>query len=197
MVSESMVRVTMKRMSMGEPFESVLRAAQSGAEWAFAELYDSYNAALLRYFASRAPRAAEDLASETWMGAARGLNGFDGGEAGFRSWLFTIAHRRLADHWDERRWESDGSSLPDYLAPDDPEALVVGNLSGQEAVRRIAGALPPDQAEIILLRVLAGLDVDQVAEIVNRPAGTVRVVQHRALKKLREDFSPDVVTERT
>jgi RNA polymerase sigma-70 factor, ECF subfamily len=189
----------MAAMVMGESFESVLMAAQAGGEWAFAELYDSYNPLLERYFAARASSVAEDLAAETWMGAARTLEKFRGGETQFRSWLFTIAHHVLADYWKEgRRWgwvQADREALVDYLAPDDPERSVLDSLSGRAAARKIAAMLPPEQAEVVLLRVVGGLDVDQVAKIIGRRPGTVRVLQHRALKKLSKDFSLEPVTE--
>lgn len=85
-------------MSLGESFESVLAAAQSGAEWAFSVLYRDLNPRLLRYFASRVPGEAEDLAIETWMGAARRIGDFRGNQQQFRAWIFTIAHARLVQH---------------------------------------------------------------------------------------------------
>lgn len=183
---------------MGESFESVLIAAQAGGEWAFAQLYDAYNPRLVRYFAARASSMAEDLASETWMGAARALVQFHGDEDQFRSWLFTIAHRRLADYWEGRKrgWNpADGETIVECLAPDDTEGSVLESLSGRAAAQKIAAALPPEQAEVVLLRVIGGLDVEQVARIMGRRPGTVRVLQHRALKKLSKDFSLEPVTE--
>lgn len=183
---------------MGESFQSVLMAAQAGGQWAFAELYDYYNPLLERYFSARCSSAAQDLAAETWLGAARSFQKFQGDETQFRSWLFTIAHRRLADYWKERRRDEAAAGaepLADYLAPDDTELSVLDSLSGQAAARQIAVALPPEQAEVVLLRVVAGLDVEQVAKIVGRRSGTVRVLQHRALKKLSKEFSLESVTE--
>jgi RNA polymerase sigma-70 factor (ECF subfamily) len=184
---------------MGEYFQSVLMAAQAGGEWAFAELYDEYNPLLERYFAARASSAAQDLAAETWLGAARTLPKFHGDEVQFRSWLFTIAHRRLADYWKGRKrqaWElADQTALADYLAPDDTERSVLDSISARAAARRIAEVLPAEQAEVVLLRVVAGLEVDQVAQILGRRPGTVRVLQHRALKKLAKEFSLESVTE--
>lgn len=186
-------------MVVGESFRSVLLAAQAGGEWAFAELYDSYNPLLERYFAARAPSAAEDLAAETWMGAARNLAGFRGDEDQFRSWLFTIAHHRLADHREDlqRRGRdlADTDALMNVMAPDDTEGSVLESLSGRAAAQKIAAALTPEQAEVVLLRVVGGLDVDQVAKIIGRRPGTVRVLQHRALKTLRKNFSLQFVTE--
>lgn len=183
-------------MVSGEAFASVLAAAQAGSEWAFNALYDDYNPRLLRYFAARAPREAEDLASETWVGAATKLAGFEGDEQAFRSWLFTIAHRRLVDHWRERSADAwDPGSLPDKAdVVGGPEETIVAGASAQAAVQRIASVLGPDQAEVVLLRILGGLEVEQVAEILGKRPGNIRVLQHRALRKLAEEISLEDVT---
>lgn len=173
----------------------MLLAAQAGAEWAFTALYREYNHRLLRYFGSRAAAEAQDLAAETWMGVARRLAAFEGGEDEFRSWLFTIAHHQLVRHWRSAGRRRDDpvpdTDLEGLVALSDPSADAVGALSAQEAVERITAALNPEQAEIVLLRVLGGLTVEQVAEVVSKSAGAVRVAQHRALKNLAE---MDVVT---
>jgi RNA polymerase sigma-70 factor (ECF subfamily) len=172
----------------GDDFTTVLRAAQLGEEWAFSVLYRKLNAQLLRYFASRVPADAEDLAAETWIGVARNLSAFDGGEQAFRGWLFTIAHRRLVQHWREvaRHPKTDPSTDvdPGSTDPDGVESAAVGSLSAQHAARLIASCLTPEQAEVVLLRVLGGLDVDEVARIVGKRAGAVRGLQHKALRKL-------------
>jgi RNA polymerase sigma factor (sigma-70 family) len=184
-------------MGTGEAFESILGAAQAGADWAFAKLYVEFNPPLERYFAARAPTSREDLASETWVGAARGLGEFRGDERRFRSWLFTIAYRRLVDHWKQE------ASAPDLLDPaamrgwvgsDDPEESAVEAMSALEAARRIVGCLSADQADVVLLRLLGDLDVDQVAEVLGKQPGAVRALQHRALQKLKKEISLEGVT---
>ena len=191
-------------MTQGEVFESVLAAAQAGAEWAFSRLYTDLNPRIERYFAARAPRAADDLAAETWMGVARRIRSFEGDEAQFRSWLFTIAHRRLVDHWDaENKRREDPLDHPDHSShehlelpsDEDLEQTVLDSTQARAAAQRIARTLNHDQAEVVLLRLLGGLDVDQVAEILGKRPGTVRVLQHRALKRLAEQFSLEDVTE--
>lgn len=181
-----------------DAFESVLAAAQTGAEWAFERLYVEYNPRLERYFGGRSPAAGEDLTAETWISAARGLAGFEGDETKFRSWLFTIAHRRLVDHIRQRAGVPepvDPASVTGGEGGVEPEASVVESMSGREAALRITRVLPPDQAEVVLLRVLGELDVAQVAEIVGKRPGAVRALQHRALRKLKEEFSLEGITE--
>lgn len=179
-------RVTRPRL--GAQFDGILAAAQAGGEWAVAALYRELHPAVLRYLRSRAGQDAEDLASETWLDVAKGLPGFSGSETAFRSWVFTIAHRRLVDH---RRTvarrpgstagEEAVAALP---AADDPAAAALDEVTGDEAVRRLAELLSPEQAEIVLLRVVGGLTTEEVARITGRRPGTVRVLQHRALRRL-------------
>ena len=185
---------------IGDEFGSVLDGARRGEEPAFSALYRELNGPVLRYLAARAPAVAEDLASETWMAVARGVGRFEGDEPAFRAWLFTIAHRRLVQHWRDsaRRVEValDHEVSGARRASDDPaeEAMAPGEAA--EAARRVAALLPPDQANVVLLRVLGGLSVQEVASILGKRPGTVRVLQHKALRRLARDFLPEPVTLR-
>jgi RNA polymerase sigma-70 factor (ECF subfamily) len=179
-------------VAFGEQFGSVVAAARTGAEWALAALYREFHPGLLRYFRAQEPNDGEDLATETWLDAAAGLDRFQGDERAFRRWLYTIARRRLIDH--RRRRErspyarADLDGFGERPGPDDTEAAVLAADETEAALARIA-ALPPGQAEVILLRVLAGLDVADVAEIVGKKPGAVRVLQHRALQRLAEQLA--------
>ena len=202
-VGESALAPPTTRHSLGDQFQDILTAAQDGGEWAVAILYRSLHPAVVGYLRGRAGDEAEDLASETWIAVARGLPSFSGDEAAFRSWVFTIAHRRLIDHHraTARRLrtrtlhatEGDHHNGPiEFPADDDPAAEVLEAVAGDEAVRRIMALLPPEQAEIVLLRVVGGLQVEDVARITGRRPGTVRVLQHRALRRLAERLEKPV-----
>ena len=192
------------RHSLGDQFQGILTAAQDGGEWAVAILYRWLQPAVVSYLRARAGDDADDLASETWMAVARALPTFSGDEPAFRSWVFTIAHRRLIDHRRStarrprtrtlNQGEKDGQDGPlDIPAGDDPAGEALSAVAGEEAVRRIVQILPKDQAEIVLLRVVAGLSVDDVAAITRRRPGTVRVLQHRALRRLAERLAASPV----
>jgi RNA polymerase sigma-70 factor, ECF subfamily len=174
-----------------EQFESVLAAAKTGAEWAIVALYREWHPSLVRYLRAQAPAEGEDLASEVWLDVAAALGRFDGDEAAFRRWLFTIAHRRLIDHRrrEVRRRAAQGplEAWAPLDAVGDPEAHALAASETDAAVALIA-SLPADQAEVVLLRVLGGLDVADVAALVGKKPGTVRVLQHRALTRLAEEL---------
>jgi RNA polymerase sigma-70 factor (ECF subfamily) len=172
----------------------VLAAAVGGDEQAFARRWRDLHPGLLRYLPVVAPDASEDVAWETWLEVVRGLGQFTGDEPGFRSWVFTIArHRALDDR--RRRVRRLTVPLPGELAAgwqgaDDPAEQVVQGLSTRAALAVIA-QLPHDQAEVVLLRVVAGLGVEQVARLLGRRPGAVRVLAHRGLRRLAERLGPE------
>lgn len=66
----------------------------------------------------------------------------------------------------------------------DAATEAIESIEAQRAVEQINSILTPDQAEVVLLRVIGGLDVDQVADVLGKKAGTIRVLCHRGLRKL-------------
>ncbi len=170
-----------------EQFAETLAAAQNGAEWAVADLWTELHPPLLRFLRGLHPGFAEDVESETWIRIAGGLRRFEGNEADFRAWAFTIARNRLIDWCRHDRREASTPVEDDELAElpgsDDPAAATEEAL-GLEASLALIRTLPPDQAEVILLRVLSGLDVGRVAGIVGKRPGTVRALAHRGLRRL-------------
>jgi RNA polymerase sigma-70 factor, ECF subfamily len=179
---------------IGPEFPAVLGAATRGDEDAFGRLWRDLQPRLLRYFAVVSRAAAEDLASETWLAVVRGLHRFQGNEPAFRAWVFTIARHEVLD-WRRRaarRPTQDVAvtGLTDLAAPDDPAATTMEGLSTRAALAVVA-TLPADQAEAVVLRVVAGLGVDRVAAIMGKRPGTVRVLTHRGLRRLAERLGAD------
>jgi RNA polymerase sigma-70 factor, ECF subfamily len=174
---------------IGETFPAVLAAAQRGDERAFAVLWRDLQPAVLRYLRVAAPAAAEDLAADTWVSVIRGLARFRGDEPGFRALVFTAARHRALD-WRRqasRRQAAAASveALYDRPAPDDPAEAVLEAQSTRAALALIA-ELPRNQAEVVALRMVAGLDVAQVAKLVGKRPGAVRTLTHRGLRRLAE-----------
>ena len=172
---------------IGAAFGTTLAEAQDGDEAAFACLFRDLQPALLRYLQVLAPQAAEDVASETWLRVVAGLTGFSGGEQAFRAWVFTIARHRAIDAGRSaarrRTVPLDPGAPADMLTAPDAADLALEQISTQ-AVLALISALPPDQSEIIMLRVVAGLDNQAVARMVGKSPGAVRVAAHRGLRRL-------------
>jgi RNA polymerase sigma-70 factor (ECF subfamily) len=185
-------------MSMEARFPTILAASQAGAEWALAELYRELHPRVLRYLRVLEPSEAEDLASEIWLDVARGLGRFEGDGRAFRAWAFTIARRRLVDLRRQRARRPAIATPVERLVErggiGDVEEEAMAGLTTEAAIARIA-TLPPDQTEVVLLRILGGLSVREVAAITGRRPGTVRVLQHRALKRLAREVQREAVTK--
>jgi RNA polymerase sigma-70 factor (ECF subfamily) len=104
--------------------------------------------------------------------------------------VFTIARHKARD-WSRRPVrELPATSLAEPPAPDDPAATVLEDASTRAAPALIA-TLPAGQAEAIVLRVVAGLEVEQVAELMDKQPNTVRVLTHRGLRRLAQRLGAD------
>jgi RNA polymerase sigma-70 factor (ECF subfamily) len=182
--------------------EAMVRDARAGDTHALGRLYDTYRDRVARFATGRLGDAekAEDVTSETFEAVCRNLGSYQAG-TDFEAWLFTIAHRRVADHFrrrsrrrevelDEALLLADRGgrpALPGPLPPavGGPEEAVLA----AEQRSEVAGAfrrLRADQQEVLALRVLGGLSAIQVGEVLGKSEGAVRVAQHRALRSLRE-----------
>jgi RNA polymerase sigma-70 factor (ECF subfamily) len=179
-----------------DEFATVLAAAQAGDAPSIASLYRRFNPALVRFLEGRAPGSGPDLAQDTWIGACTNLAGFDGDDHEFRAWLFTIARRRLIDHWRRVARQPATPTDPEMFTHREVPDTASDGLDAQEAVARIVRHLSAEQADVVLLRVVAGLSVDQVAAIVGKSPGAVRVIQHRALRRLAAALASEAVTPR-
>jgi RNA polymerase sigma-70 factor (ECF subfamily) len=181
--------------------EAMVRDARAGDSRALGQLYDTYRDRVARFATGRIGDAekAEDVTSETFEAVCRNLGSYRAG-TDFEAWLFTIAHRRVADHF-RRRSRRREVTLDEAVDPTGRggRAALPGRFPAvagpEEAVlaaeRRaeVAGAfrrLRADQQEVLALRVLGGLSAAQVGAVLGKSEGAVRVAQHRALASLRE-----------
>jgi RNA polymerase sigma factor (sigma-70 family) len=175
-----------------EQFDDVLRAAQAGAPWAVERIYRDLHPSVFGFLRQRAPQDAEDLAADVFVAVAEGIGAFHGSETRFRSWVFTIAYRRLADLHRRAGRRRTEPAAPETVAQQvmagDGEADGMRAVGTRSALGRIA-SLPPAQAEVVLLRVVADLSVEDVAAIVGRKPGAVRALQHRALQRLAREVA--------
>ncbi len=171
--------------------EEALIGARAGDEAAFLVLWEALQPRLLRYLRVIGCDDVDDVAGETWLQVVRDLPKFKKDSADeFRAWLFTIARHRAIDAARSRRRFRD-KMLADALAPpttagNPVEDEVFHELSTRQAIAMVAG-LSKDQAEVVALRVIAGLDTDAVARMLRKSPGAVRVALHRGLRALSDD----------
>ena len=177
--------------------EPTIAEARRREPAALAELYRFLHPPILRYLRALEPNEAEDLASEVWLSLMTSLDRFQGDDRALRALAFTIAHARLVDLRRRQARRRTVAASPEELARygerRDVEEEAISGLSTKEALAEIA-RLPRDQAEVVLLRVLGDLSVQDVAAIVRKRPGHVRVLQHRGLRRLAMRVPPPAVT---
>lgn len=162
-------------------FDTVLAAARAGSPRAFTRIFTALAPVVDAYLRAQGASEPEDLTSEVFLAVLRNLGSFDGDEPGFRSWVFTIAHRRLLDER-RRRYRRPApaplAEAPERPAPDDVEATVVETL-GAEHVRALCDRLSDNQRDVLLMRLLGRLTIDEIAARMGRTSGSVKALQRR------------------
>ena len=175
-------------MPTGLAFEGVLAAAQAGAAWAFEILYRDLAPSVTGYLRLHGAAEPDDLASETFIGVFTGLAKFSGDEDGLRAWVFTIAHRRLLDDWRRRsrrpQLADEPVDLVEHVGGDVEDDVLLR--MGVDTVRQLCGTLPEDQRSVLLLRILGDLTIEQVAQVLDRTVPSVKALQRRGLRALRD-----------
>jgi RNA polymerase sigma-70 factor (ECF subfamily) len=142
-------------------------------------------AGYLRLHGAREP---DDLTSEVFLRVFDHLRDFVGEEAGFRSWVFTIAHRLLIDEHRQQSRRPQTAELSEPITESTPggdaEADALRAIDDRHVVDVLAD-LAPDQREVLTLRVVGDLTVEQVAEVLGKSRGAVKSLQHRGVAALR------------
>jgi RNA polymerase sigma-70 factor (ECF subfamily) len=183
-------------MADEETFAETLASAKAGSEAAWATLYRRLAGPVTGYLGSRGATDPEDVAAETFLQVARNIAGFEGGEAAFRSWVFVIAHRRLIDMRRAKQRRPRIDTLPDD-EPDpgggDVEEEAIGNLMAAELITAL-DVLTEDQRDVLYLRIIGDLSVEDTALVIGKREGAVKALQRRALQALREHLAENRVS---
>ena len=158
-------------------FDQLVEEAIRGSDSAFTLLWRNYQPRMVRYLAMFT-NEPEDLCSEVWIKIATSINGFHGDANAFKGWIYTIARNAATDL--ARKKQRSGTSV------ELDESDWIGENSTMVEVMDLVKRLPQEYAEVIMLRVVADLDASEVAEIVGKTQGNVRVLTHRGLRQLNE-----------
>ncbi len=161
--------------------------ARAGCPRAFERIYTSLAGQVSSYLRWHRASDPDGLTNDVFVQVHRNLATFEGDVQGFRSWLFTIAHHRMID---DRRRANRQPSVQREIGADDE--LGLGDVEedafavlAHEEVRGMLAVLSPDQRDVVLLRIVADLSVEEVARLMGKREGAVKALQHRALAALR------------
>lgn len=154
----------------------------------FSIVYRSYASQVLGYLTARGVEDPEAVMQEVFLAVLPRLETVTGGVAGLRTFVFSVAHARMVDdHRRRRRTPIELPFEPELDSREEPSAedKAMERMSPQE-VHHLLSVLPDDQREVLTLRLVAGLTVEQAAEVMRKSGGAVKQLQRRALIRLRE-----------
>lgn len=195
----------------GSVHPDALSAARAGAGWAFERIYEELAGPVAGYLRSQGVDDFDDETNEVFLRAFRAFRSFDGDAAALRSWIFTIAHHRIIDarRFRARRPQTvpgdvgvaGREPLPTASGQSGASAAsaadeALARIDEQQLLARLA-LLVPDQRDVLLLRFVADLSLEEVAVSMGRTIGAVKALQHRALAAVRrnlEEILPEAVS---
>jgi RNA polymerase sigma-70 factor (ECF subfamily) len=157
-----------------------------------AAIYDAFHLPIYRYIYRQVSdvEAARDLTADVFHRLLQALQKGNGPSQDSKAWLYRTAHNIVVDYY-RRQQHCDHLPLFDNivdtdvsLAEDAETRLRAG------AVRQALVALTPDQRQVIALKFLAGLTNQETAQVMEKPVGAVKSLQHRALEALRRQLIP-------
>ena len=179
-------------MTGAEAFRRRLADARAGQPTAWVELYDSLAPILHSYLRHQSLDDPEDVAGETLLQVVRDIDRFEGDERQFRSWALAIAHHRMLDARRARR-RRPVDPVPDEQlrgsATTDTTSSPVIEATGWADVHALLDRLTDEQREVVVLRVVNELSLDETARVLGRTVGSVKALQHRAFSALRAHLS--------
>ncbi|HEX6420579.1 MAG TPA: RNA polymerase sigma factor [Acidimicrobiales bacterium] len=184
--TETTARDTAPRRPLA-PLAPLVVDARAGCPRAFEQIYRLLAGQVASYLRWHRASDPDGLTNDVFAQVHRKLGSFEGDGDGFRSWLFTIAHHRMID--DRRRANRqpavlDDAGLDESAGVGDVEEDAFADMAS-DSVRDLLSVLSPDQRDVVLLRIVADLSVEEVARLLGKREGAVKALQHRALSALR------------
>lgn len=173
-------------------FQRALRAARSGDQTAMRGLWDSYAGPITGFLVARGTPEVDEVVNDVFVAAFGQLDRFSGSAIDFQAWLFAIARNKRIDQL-RRHGRRPDTTLLDDADPASSDAVEDHALRGLEDAELVAvlDALTADQRDVIVLRFIADLSLEQTAVALGKPVGAVKALQHRALGQLRNKFPHD------
>ena len=173
-----------------EQFERWVGSAQQGDPAGFDALVSALERPLVGFVRGRGASDPEGLVNEVLVRVFSGIADFEGNAPQFRAWVFRIARNLIIDERRTAGRRPDAVvTAPDQIPESPVHEAVADRFDQSERVETILAHVTSEQREVLLLRVVAGLSVEETAEVLGCRPGAVRALQHRGLKRLRQEFS--------
>jgi len=170
--------------------EHLLDDARAYDRRALTEIYDMYQQPLYRYIYRQVGNVevARDLTADVFQRFLQALQKGRGPDKQLKAWLYRVAHNNVVDYY-RRQQHRQHLPLDERVASngDNPAKLADSNIAAKR-VREALKLLTPDQRQVITLKFLNGLANKEIAELLNKPIGAVKSLQHRGLAALQREL---------
>lgn len=170
-----------------EQLGQILKQAQAGSDQALTKLYNTYFERVYRFIFYRVSHkeTAEDLTEDVFVKLFKNLRTLEQ-TAAFEGWLFQIARNRVIDHYRSKKQTVALEEVENTLEYETNIVDMVNLKTEQTVFIKLLKELTPEQQQVIKLKFLEDLDNDVIAQIMDKTEGAIRVIQFRAIAKLKE-----------
>jgi RNA polymerase sigma-70 factor, ECF subfamily len=171
----------------GTTLEQIIKKAKAGDQDAFSSLYNAYFKKIYTFIFYRVSHKeiAEDLAEDVFIKAYHKISTIKDAKS-FEAWLYQIARNRVIDHYREKKIEVNIDELENVLEYESTVVDAVNLGYDQKLLLELLGNLSDEQQLVIRLKFLDELENFEIAALIGKTEGAIRVIQHRALAKLQE-----------
>jgi len=177
-----------------DEFERALAHARSGHAPGFDYLWNRFSRQVVSFARLRGSQDPDGIANDTFVAAFLAIDRFRGGESDFVSFLFAITRNKVVDEIRKRSRQVSEQPLVDHdpaVGDIERDAFAGLSIETREALGRLTG----EQREIVFLRIVADLPLEQVASLTGRTVGATKAMQHRALSAMRKEISRKAVSK--
>lgn len=174
-----------------DEIEALVKLVKKDDHDAFSKLYDVFIDNIYRYVYYRVNSAdAEDLVGTVFLKVWENIRKYKAGKKSFSAWIFRIAHNLVVDYYrtsKDRNFDELKIDIASYEREHNPIKTVEKGFD-QAILKKALGRLKERYREIIIYKFINELSNSEIAEILNKSEGSLRILQHRALKALRQVF---------
>lgn len=191
MNNESVLSISSTSLIPSSEMESLLLRAKNGDEAAFTQLYNATFQKIFRYVFFRVSHkeVAEDLTEDVFLKAFKNISTLQSNS--FEAWLYPIARNRVIDYYRSKKETVPLEAVEEILEYQSNLVDILHLQDQQKLLVKLLQELGEDQQSVIKLKFFEQLSNTEIASLLNKAEGTIRIIQFRALKKLKELLERD------